>query len=678
MAGKTIDSLRIDTSGQFGWQQNTVGSSTAPQSIPTNQTTQLHYRMNNVGSGAPLYVGDETIGDTLLFKLKTIQTGDGISITTDNETITISASVAATGVSTFHQLLDTPNSYSGRAGRYVAVKSDESGLEFVQPPNRRFTELTDVPGTYSGNNNRYVRVNTAGTGLEFVNLPAFSSVSHFIQLADVPNNYSGNANTMVTVNSSATGLEFRPIPMEGVEYFRDLLDGPGTMNTHNGKFITVNSSGTALEYTNKPQYGFLELTDTPNGYSTFANYFVKVNSSGTGLVFEPSSLPVINFNQLADVPNNYSSHASKIVRVKSDESGLEFYTLPALGSTTFAGLTDTPASYNLHAGKTIRVKNDESGLEFFMLPTIPTRLTDFVDFPGSYTASKYLRVNTTGTGVEQVDLPNFSYVRSFIELNDVPNNYTGNSSKYLRVNTTGTALEFGDLPPLVTTFIGLTDTPLNYNSSSNKYLRVNPVGNAIEFVDLPTIPTTFTALVDTPSSLVANKWLQVNSDGTALVFVDPPTATSTFAGLTDTPANYTGAGGRYVAVKNDESGLEYVNTPTTTLQRYTFRVNFNSSGVVDSVSNLPLSWTYSITPTGSSGMLVTINHNVNNSPLIVTADGWDSTNSRYRRILGYSSTTFSILYDPTNNNTFTFGGSNFTAGATGASNGGYALVTVVF
>jgi hypothetical protein len=40
----------------------------------------------------------------------------------------------AGGASTFLELTDTPAAYTGQGGKFVAVKSDASGLEFVASP----------------------------------------------------------------------------------------------------------------------------------------------------------------------------------------------------------------------------------------------------------------------------------------------------------------------------------------------------------------------------------------------------------------------------------------------------------------------------------------------------------------------------------------------------------------
>lgn len=63
-----------------------------------------------------------------------------------------------------------PPSLTGEALKYLRVKADESGVEWVTGGGgaSAFTDLTDVPSSYSGSANYIVRVNAARTALEFI------------------------------------------------------------------------------------------------------------------------------------------------------------------------------------------------------------------------------------------------------------------------------------------------------------------------------------------------------------------------------------------------------------------------------------------------------------------------------------------------------------------------------
>ena len=78
-----------------------------------------------------------------------------------------------TGGIEFTDLRDTPFSYSSASGKLVAVKDDETGLEFIDyvPSSgtgvNEFIQLVDTPADYSGFENYFVKVNAAGNGLVF-------------------------------------------------------------------------------------------------------------------------------------------------------------------------------------------------------------------------------------------------------------------------------------------------------------------------------------------------------------------------------------------------------------------------------------------------------------------------------------------------------------------------------
>lgn len=72
------------------------------------------------------------------------------------------------GVTTFLELTDTPDSYTGAAGELVAVNLAETGLEFI---TLSFLGLNDTPDSYTGNAGDYVAVNATEDGLEFITPP---------------------------------------------------------------------------------------------------------------------------------------------------------------------------------------------------------------------------------------------------------------------------------------------------------------------------------------------------------------------------------------------------------------------------------------------------------------------------------------------------------------------------
>ena len=72
-------------------------------------------------------------------------------------------------VTTFVALNDTPSSYTGQGGNFVAVNAGATALEFVSPPSgtTTFLGLNDTPSTYSGNEQKVLTVDSGGTGVVF-------------------------------------------------------------------------------------------------------------------------------------------------------------------------------------------------------------------------------------------------------------------------------------------------------------------------------------------------------------------------------------------------------------------------------------------------------------------------------------------------------------------------------
>lgn len=67
----------------------------------------------------------------------------------------------------FVDLVDTPEDYIGHSGKILAVKQDETGIEYVSKFAQSFLDLNDTPTTFSGSEGYLVRVNSTGTGIEF-------------------------------------------------------------------------------------------------------------------------------------------------------------------------------------------------------------------------------------------------------------------------------------------------------------------------------------------------------------------------------------------------------------------------------------------------------------------------------------------------------------------------------
>lgn len=139
----------------------------------------------------------------------------------------------------FLDLTDTPDDFTGQAGKFVVVAPDESGLMFSNAAGggvSTFTSLTDVPGTYEGKGGMYVRVSEGENGLEF--LPSGEMVDSLTDLTDFPSNYTGAAGFFLRVREDLSGLEFflpdtyEEAPSDGEIYGRQ-----------DGEWVVVSNDG---------------------------------------------------------------------------------------------------------------------------------------------------------------------------------------------------------------------------------------------------------------------------------------------------------------------------------------------------------------------------------------------------------------------------------------------------
>jgi hypothetical protein len=275
------------------------------------------------------------------------------------------------------------------------------------------------------------------------------------------------------------------------------------------------------------------------------------------------------FTSLADSPNDYTGNGGDLVRVNFTADALEFVSPEDLdiGANTFIDLLDTPNSYSESAFKFLRVNSDESGVEFVNANVIvggsgegnlaePTSFIDLTDTPEDY-------INSDGNFVRVSSSSLIFSTPLFTDLIDVPSDYTGQANKQLVVNSTGDGISFSEPTD---TFISLTDTPNSYGvSDGGRVVRVKQDRTGLTFSDY-----TFTSLSDTPDSYLtfSNRIIKVNSSGNGLVFAEE---IDRFIRLTDTPNSYgVDDGGKLVRVKQDRTGLEFVNTSEVVSTSFSF------------------------------------------------------------------------------------------------------------
>mgnify|MGYP006274006119 CR=1 FL=1 len=352
----------------------------------------------------------------------------------------------------FVELDDTPVDFSGGGGKLVAVKSDESGLEFVTSTANvnAFVDLGDTPGSFSGQAGRHVRVNSSADGLIFESLA-------LTQAADFPSNYSGAAGQFLVVNSGENGVEFNEAAFSG------LSDTPADYAGQGGRYVRVKSDESGLEFNNgiAGPDSFQGLTDTP-GYSGQGGKLVAVASTEDGLVYGAG------FLALDDTPGSYGPAGSVLI-VNSGQDGTEFKQLE------FTDLADTPAGYTANAF--VRVNPTADGFVY----DNPTFLS-LADVPSAFVGNEgsYLRVKLDGSGLQFVGAPTFT--TNFLALTDTPGDYAGHADKVVTVagNESGlgfTTFEMENLGDVAESKSGNAGKVLAVNSGEDEYEHVNRVAD---------------------------------------------------------------------------------------------------------------------------------------------------------------------------------------------------------
>ena len=130
---------------------------------------------------------------------------------------------------------------ANQGGKYIAIKDNATGIEFVNPPVQidTFSALQDTPGISTGDAGKYIKVNSGGNALEFIDAPVDNTT------------------------------------------FSGLTDTPSTMSGQTGKYLRVAATGADLEFVDPPTTTFLELTDTPASFAGSADYLLTVSQQST-------------------------------------------------------------------------------------------------------------------------------------------------------------------------------------------------------------------------------------------------------------------------------------------------------------------------------------------------------------------------------------------------------------
>ena len=351
---------------------------------------------------------------------------------------------------------------------YASFCPDLASAILLRNSEISFLDLNDSPDAYTGHAGKRVAVNAAADGLEFQLGDATMS---FLNLTDTADTYV--ANRLVVVNADADALEFfttgandKVLAVAGGKPAWVALLGEKSVTVDG---ITTSLVGDATTPGNEKYYGtddtgvrgwyalpdltdstYLSLSDTPSAYA--ANELAISNAGATGMTFLPNGAE----NSLLGI---FSGEPAWGVAPQASVTGLPAIqtAVTTLGVITLTGNNSITGGGNLSASRTFSLVNDTS-------------------LPGN---SQYYGTNSGGVrGWFSLGVGGGSGASTFLDLDDTPNSYAGSGGKVVSVNAGGTALEFSSAAGGgVDNFLGLDDTPDAYTASR----LVTTTGSALVF-----------------------------------------------------------------------------------------------------------------------------------------------------------------------------------------------------
>jgi hypothetical protein len=183
---------------------------------------------------------------------------------------------------TFLNLSDTPGVYA--ANQWVKVNAGGTALEFVSSPAISFVGLTDTPASYVGAAGAFVAVNASADGLAFIGSGANQGEIMYFNGTAWTALAVGTAGQVLTTNGAAANPSWE----DTAGTFVGLTDTPADYTGVAGYRLRVNSTPDGVEFIDD---SFLTLNDTPAAYPADSAFgFAHVNATEDGLEFPGNPL----------------------------------------------------------------------------------------------------------------------------------------------------------------------------------------------------------------------------------------------------------------------------------------------------------------------------------------------------------------------------------------------------
>lgn len=296
---------------------------------------------SNRGTGHEVFAA--LVGNNLEFR--TLRAGPNVTITSDADHIDITASGGGggSGVDNFLDLTDVPDSYTGQASKLVAVKGDESGVEFITAPvgSGEANTASNV-GAGAG-----VYKEKVGVDLRFKTLVAGNNVTITpgTDIITVAATDTGEANTASNLGSTGEGLFAQKSSVD--LQFKKLKAGSNVALTSDSESITIAASGSGSGADFGGQYKNLVVTCSGTGYqgTITADRIIVEDSSYACSVLRAVSVSFNGANSGANGLDTGSMAAGNIYSLYVIYNGTTVASLISLSSTS----PTLPSGYTKYA-----------------------------------------------------------------------------------------------------------------------------------------------------------------------------------------------------------------------------------------------------------------------------------------------------------------------------------------
>ena len=463
---------------------------------------------------------------------------------------------------------------------------------------------TDVTGVSNGKILSYLN------GTWELDDPPLTGATTITGLNDTPANYTNAAGYFVKVKSDSTGIEFVSesfLTDITAENLTDLIDVTPVLSANNTDIMYYDHPSTSFKW-KKFELKNLSDLDIPGSSENLQGLYY--NHSTTSFKWRDYKLTA-----LLDVASSAQADDEKVLYYDYPTNSYKWKALTISQITdvdtpvqsddgSFLQYDFTNSKFVWTEGGKVSVRNDGVTI---------TNAVGYLDFVGN-------GVNSTATG-DDVTIT-IDGNPTFIGQTDSPSTYTGSVGKMLIVNPNETGIQFADIGDVNTTFLLLTDViPTSFTGAENKLVTVNSGGTGLIFTD-----KTFISLDDTPSTMAnqGGKYIAIKNNATGLEFVSPPVQIDTFSALQDTPGISTGDSGKYIKVNTGGTALEFVSAPVdvttfigltdtpSTLSGQTGKyLRVSTSGTTLELTDAPAGTLLELTDTpvsyvGSTGYLLTV------------------------------------------------------------------------